>query len=68
MAIEFPTIHKCEVCAEVCPAYISHDVEIRNDGTWRYHLKIRSNPAYFLDDKMFCGAECCLKWYQNLSL
>ena len=53
------------MCAGVCPAYISHDVEIRNDGTWRFHIKIHSDPTYFLDDKMFCGAECCLKWYQE---
>jgi len=63
--IEFLTQYKCEVCAGVCPAYISHDVEIRNDGTWRYIKKIHPNPTYFLDDIMFCSAECSLKWWQD---
>lgn len=65
MQIKFPTSYKCEVCAEICPAYISHDVEIRNDGTWRFHRKIHTDPAYFSGDKIFCGAECSLKWYQK---
>lgn len=64
MEVELPTVYKCEVCAGVCPAYISHDLDIRTKE-WRHIRKIHSDSAYFLKDKMFCNAECCLKWWQK---
>lgn len=53
------------MCGANCPLHTSHPFEIKEDGEWVEHLKIHDKPTYFSGDKMFCGAECSLKWYQE---
>ncbi len=64
MDIEIPTKYKCEVCASVCLAYISHWVDTRVKD-WKYVIKVHPEPKYYLGKKPFCSAECCLKGWQD---
>ncbi len=59
------TQYNCAVCGKPCPAYIESLLEVKETGEWVYHIKLHDTPAYFLKDKMFCGPDCCLKWYQG---
>ncbi len=61
------TKYRCEICTEFCPAYISHPLEILEDGTWKFHIKIYDTPAYFNveADVKFCGANCMLLWHKR---
>ena len=61
----FKTNYNCEICANICPAHISHPLEILEDGTWEYHLKVYDTPSYYREDKMFCSANCCAVWHKK---
>jgi len=61
----FYAAHKCEVCGDKCPLYISHPLFIKENGDWEFQIEIHDKPTYFIGDIFFCGAECGLKWYQE---
>lgn len=62
----FSTNYLCDTCGKICPAHVSHPLEILDSNEWRYQLQIDDKPTYFIEDKMFCSAVCVEIEYQKM--